>query len=176
LDNTVRLWEAASGKLLRTLEGHRSGVMSVAFDGAGRTLASGSDDKTVRLWEAASGKLLHTLEGHLGPVRAVTFAPHGGYLVAAGDAGRLQFWDTARGETFLYLYTFGPGATLALLPDGRFDGTPDALRYLCYTERGTLNSLPAEDLLKEFHAPAAVHEVLDRYHVNVRTSHGPGKA
>ena len=62
-DNTVKLWEARSGKLLRTLEGHKR-VMSVAFDPQGGTLASGSDDKTVKLWEARSGKLLRTLEGH----------------------------------------------------------------------------------------------------------------
>ena len=63
-DNTVKLWEARSGKLLRTLEGHQSSVCSVAFDPQGGTLASGSDDNTVKLWEARSGKLLRTLEGH----------------------------------------------------------------------------------------------------------------
>ncbi|HEY0323717.1 MAG TPA: hypothetical protein VGC66_22380, partial [Pyrinomonadaceae bacterium] len=31
-DNTVRLWEASSGKLLRTLEGHTGNVLSIAFD------------------------------------------------------------------------------------------------------------------------------------------------
>ena len=51
-------------KLLRTLEGHKDAVMSVAFDPQGGTLASGSDDKTVKLWEVRSGKLLRTLEGH----------------------------------------------------------------------------------------------------------------
>ena len=58
-DHTVKLWEPASGKLLRTLEGHKSSVLSVAFDPAGRTLAGGSDDKTVKLWEPASGKRFH---------------------------------------------------------------------------------------------------------------------
>ncbi len=41
-DKTVKLWEARSGKLLRTLEGHQSRVTSVAFDPQGGTLASGS--------------------------------------------------------------------------------------------------------------------------------------
>ncbi len=63
-DKTVKLWEPASGKLLRTLEGHTETVCSVAFDPTGQTLASGSDDNTVKLWEPASGKLLRTLEGH----------------------------------------------------------------------------------------------------------------
>src|SRR4051812_37264599 len=63
-DNTVGLWEAGSGTLLRTLSGHSGFVLSVAWSPDGRTLASGSYDNTVRLWEAGSGTLLRTLSGH----------------------------------------------------------------------------------------------------------------
>lgn len=173
-DRTVILWETTSGRLLRTLEGHQNWVQCVAFDAQGCRLASGSSDHTVKVWDVDSGQLLRTLEGHVGPVRTVCFAPHGRYLVAAGDAGRLQFWDVERGETFLSLYAFGPGAWLALLPDGRFDGTPEALRYLCYTERDSLTSYTAEELVHEFHSPDAVREVLARY--SVPDPNGPAAA
>lgn len=163
-DGVVYLFRAQDGRLLRTLQGHSSFVRSVAFDPQGKRIASGSADKTVKLWEADSGKLLSTLEGLLGSVESVQFSPSGRYIVAAGIAGRLQFWDTDKEETFLYLYAFGPGSCLSLLPDGRFDGTPDALRYLCYTERGTFNSFTAEELLEEFHDPKAVKDVLAKYH------------
>jgi len=162
-DGTVKVWEALGGKLLWTLEGHKNSVRSVAWDPQGRTLASGSSDSTVSLWEAGSGNLLCTLQGHLGPIWAVSFAPHGRCLVAAGDAGGLEFCDLDRAETVLYLYMFGPGAWLALLPDGRFEGSPEALRYLSYLDPATDNSLAAEELLAEFHDPHAVREVLARY-------------
>ncbi|MDM8560396.1 hypothetical protein [Candidatus Parabeggiatoa sp. HSG14] len=126
-------------------------------------LASGSYDKTVRLWDSQSGECLAILANHLGRIDSVAFAPNGCYLVAAGTAGRLQFWDLETYETFLYLYHLGKGAQLALLPDGRFDANPEGMRYLCYTEKGTLNSYKAEDLVKEFYDPEGVKAVLAKY-------------
>ena len=40
------------------------------------------------------------------------------------------------------------------------------MRYLAYTEEGTFNSFTAEELVKEFHDPKGVQEVLARYHAN----------
>jgi WD40 repeat protein len=60
-DGTVRLWEAASGRELATLQGHTGVVRGVALSSDGRLLASGSWDGTVRLWQTSSGASLRTL-------------------------------------------------------------------------------------------------------------------
>ena len=55
-DNTVKLWDFAAGKELRTLKGHTGPVYCVAFSKDGTMLASSSLDKTIRLWNPADGK------------------------------------------------------------------------------------------------------------------------
>jgi WD40 repeat protein len=57
-DGTVRLWDAATGAALQTLEGHTDWVTSVAFSPDGKQVVSGSGDRTVRLWDAATGAAL----------------------------------------------------------------------------------------------------------------------
>jgi COMPASS component SWD3 len=52
-DQTVRIWNLASGETVRTLKGHSSVVHVVGFSLDGRSLGSGSQDKTVALWDVA---------------------------------------------------------------------------------------------------------------------------
>ena len=67
-DNTVRLWDAATGQPVgQPLTGHTDAVYSVAFSPDGTRIVSGSDDGTVRLWDAATGQPVgQPLTGHTG--------------------------------------------------------------------------------------------------------------
>ena len=57
-DCTLKIWELASGRELRTLKGHESNVYAVAVMPEGRRVVSASLDETLRLWDLASGREL----------------------------------------------------------------------------------------------------------------------
>ena len=50
-DGSVRLWNASSGMVVATFNGHTKAITTLAFDEAGARLASGSQDTTVILWD-----------------------------------------------------------------------------------------------------------------------------
>jgi WD domain, G-beta repeat len=91
-DKTARLWEADSGKLLATFQGHSDAVNSAVFGPDGRRVLTASDDKTARLWEAESGKLLVTFQGHSGPVTSAVFSPDGRRVLTASDDKTARLW------------------------------------------------------------------------------------
>jgi WD40 repeat protein len=92
-DHTARIWDAATGKLLATLEGHGDGLRSAAFSPDGQRVVTGSADHTARLWDATTGKLLATIEGHTDVVHVTAFSPDGRHLLTASPDGTARIWD-----------------------------------------------------------------------------------
>jgi hypothetical protein len=97
-DQSIRLWEPATGKEVRLLSGHEGPVRGIAFAPDGKLLASASHDRTIRLWDPATGKELRRLVGHDKEVNAVAFSPDGRTLASVGDDGTVRLWQAASGE------------------------------------------------------------------------------
>jgi WD40 repeat protein len=95
---TLQLWDAATGKLLRSLEGHASSVSAVTFSPNGKILATASYDKTVRLWDVATAKTLVTFSAHDNYVLAVAFSPSGKQVASGGADKQVLVWDAGSGK------------------------------------------------------------------------------
>ncbi|MGV3721687.1 MAG: WD40 repeat domain-containing protein, partial [Actinomycetota bacterium] len=60
-DGAVKIWEARSGTILRSLPGHARGVTDVIFSPDGTLLLTAGRDRYARLWNVSTGALLRTL-------------------------------------------------------------------------------------------------------------------
>jgi WD40 repeat protein len=98
----AQLWDAASGKLLHTLAGHRSLVTDAEFSPDSHELVTVSDDHDGRIWSVATGRLLHLLRAHFFPVRTGSYSPDGRWIVTASQftAG---LWNAGTGQLLFYL-------------------------------------------------------------------------
>ena len=97
-DHSIKLWDVASGRELRTLKGHEGTVNSVTFAPDGRTLASASLDHTVKVWDVATGDELRTLRGHTEVALAVAYSPDGRTLASASGDDSIKLWEVASGR------------------------------------------------------------------------------
>jgi WD40 repeat protein len=94
-DRQVTLWDVATRKRVGRLP-HPIFIASMAFDPAGRTLATSAADGKVRLWDLASqreiGVPLPGAENGTG-TNISAFDPSGNHLIAFYDSGAAFVWD-----------------------------------------------------------------------------------
>jgi WD40 repeat protein/uncharacterized caspase-like protein len=119
-DNTIRLWDAGSGRELRALIGHQNWIKSLAVSHRGLVLASGSNDHTVKIWDVASGREMFTLRGHSSSVDALAFSPDDRWLVSGSSDKAIKIWDAASGAEVRTLNEHAAALTaLSFSPDGK---------------------------------------------------------
>jgi WD40 repeat protein len=117
-DNLVILWETATGKELRKIQGHQGAIATIAFSPDGKDLATGGADQNIHLWELASGKSKRDLAAEE-PLAALLFTADGQMVVSAGAYGSLRVWQAATGKELRAIEAHrGAINALALAPDG----------------------------------------------------------
>lgn len=119
LDRTVRVWDAATGKLARAFVGHKNEVYSVDISPDGKEIASSDYDGSVLVWNGATGKVRLTLKID-GWSTAVVFSPDGTKLGVANQRRGSTIFDAKTGKEWKKLETSGNSNTAVFSPDGRY--------------------------------------------------------
>jgi WD40 repeat protein len=125
-DNTVRLWDAATGELCATLP-HPGIVRTLAFGPSGRWLVASSDgDDRLRIWDVATGRVRKKIRGPGLSVRFLAISPDGRRVAATNYDERIRehmgVWDLRSGKRLFS----AKGVALAYSPDGRWLAFLDA--------------------------------------------------
>ena len=86
------LWNAATGDLIHTFEGHRDDVTSICFSPNGQWIVSASQDKQIKVWNVPTRTLLTTFDEHGSFVESVAFNPNGKEFVSASLDHTVKIW------------------------------------------------------------------------------------
>src|SRR5262249_4155310 len=96
----VTIWDASTGKKLRSLQRKIEIIKSASFSPDGLGIAAVGVDRTVMLWNVRTGNLERVIQGHTDTVNSVSFSPDGQRLVSAGDDRTLKIWDATSDQEF----------------------------------------------------------------------------
>jgi WD40 repeat protein len=125
-DNTVRLSDATTGKVLHEWPGPPNVVpSSVSFSPDSRTLAIAcQNEHDIHLYDTATGKEVRRLivpkrSQYLETAFCVAFAPDGKTVVSSSRDDKLRFWDSDTGKELRQVKHDGGVWKLVFSPDGK---------------------------------------------------------
>lgn len=115
-DKFVKTFDVATGKFIKSFEGHTHHVMGVGWSSDGKLLASAGADNVVKLWDFEKGEQVRTINAATKQLTALTFVgKKNEFLTASGDT-QARLWNTNGGNTrnftaggdFLYCVAASP--------------------------------------------------------------------
>lgn len=139
-DNTVRLWEVATGAALTTLSKELNVVSAIAISSTGANLAVGSQDGSVLIWDSSSTEEPTILPAHRGVVRCLAYSTDDRWLASGGADHSIRLWSAKTRELKKILEGHARGVfCLAFSPDGKTlaSGSSDETVKIWDVDRGT---------------------------------------
>jgi WD40 repeat protein len=91
-DQKVKLWDAATGSLVRPLSGQLNNATTAVFSPDGRRIAMVGSDKLISVWDFDSGQNLVTIRTS-SSAWGIGFSPDGHILATNHQNGELKLWD-----------------------------------------------------------------------------------
>jgi WD40 repeat protein len=91
----IRIWNLATGKLIRTLYGYSGSLFCLAISPDQKILAAGGIMGSLRFWSLTSGILLRVVPAHNGWINGLAFSPDGKWILSAGSDGSGRIWGVS---------------------------------------------------------------------------------
>ena len=155
-DATLKLYDAATGREIRTMRAHTKQIFQIAFSPDSKLLASASEDGTVVLWDVKTGAPKFIFRAHNSAVTAVVFNADGSVLASGGWDENIRLWNVSTGKEiktipaqsgYVTALAFHPRARNLLASGGAdhsvrlWDTADNRLIRTMKEHEGTINSL-----------------------------------
>lgn len=99
-DKFVKLFDVASGALVRSYEGHTGHVLGVAFQADGSSLASAGADNAIKVWNSETGEQRRTINNYSKQVTCIDFVGISENLISGSGDFNVKFHRASNGQNF----------------------------------------------------------------------------
>jgi WD40 repeat protein len=128
--SSMRVWDPASGKLLREFLGHRGYVENAAWSPDGRWIASVGRDKVVLIWDATTYAPVAALRG-MNPC-GFAFAPDGATVAISDRNQGIVVWRVADATPVARLTSDAWRCDVAWSGNTSIAGTDTGLEWIAF--------------------------------------------
>src|SRR5262249_50598899 len=98
IDNTARIWDMASGHIVREIIGHQGAVVSADFSPNDKLVVTASEDRTAQVWNTSTGERVCGPLSHGATVNSAVFSHNGRWILTASNDTTARIWDAATGK------------------------------------------------------------------------------
>ena len=137
-------------------EGGFVGLRALAIGWDGKTVLTGHTDGKAILWGAGKIQTVAHEDGPMGAygISGVALSDNGKQIWTACLDGSTRLWDATTGKERCRLYSLDDGKEwLVVAPNGSFDGSDGAWRFVTYRVRGTQKLIDDDATQRRFHRP-----------------------
>ncbi len=120
---SLKLWDVATGREIRTFTGVADAIYSVVFSPDFRFVLTGCANHKAVLWDVETGKAIRSFIGQTKDdlIESVAFSPDGRSVLTGGSDKIIRLWDTASGQE---IRTFAGHTawvnSVGFSPDGKY--------------------------------------------------------
>jgi WD40 repeat protein len=150
-DGSIRLWDIGTGLAIKKFKGHRGAVHIAIFSTDGKSIYSAGADRIVRVFDVNTGNVVRTFEGHKAEITSLLFSPDAKLLISHSVDGVTKFWDLTTGLEFFEHIHLGEKDWMVKNPEGYFNGTDDARKYIHFVNG--MKTYSVDQFFNEFYRP-----------------------
>jgi WD40 repeat protein len=99
-DKFVKIHEVATGKHIKSFEGHTHHVLDVSWKADGSSLASAGADNAIKVWNVETGEQKRTITNYSKQVTSIRFMGVSDNVVSCGGDKTVRFHTVTNGSNF----------------------------------------------------------------------------